>query len=42
MSTIKHDPDEPLPSTARFVTGLGIFIAVGWALMFVLLWERWY
>jgi hypothetical protein len=33
--------DEPLPSTLRFVLGLGAFITVGWLLMFALLQSRW-
>jgi len=41
MSEIKSNPDEPLPSTSRFVAFLGVFIAVGWVLMFLLLRARW-
>jgi hypothetical protein len=33
--------DDPLPATALFVTGLGIFLVVVWALMFALMTSRW-
>ncbi len=33
--------NEPLPATLAFVAGLGIFIFIGWFLMFVLLSARW-
>ncbi len=33
--------DEPLPATLIFVAALGIFIFIGWFLMFVLLEDRW-
>jgi hypothetical protein len=35
----QHD-DQPLPATARFVLGLGVFLVVAWALMFALLMHR--
>jgi len=41
MSAIKPEADEPLPSTSRFVAFLGVFIVVGWVLMFLLLRARW-
>jgi hypothetical protein len=34
-------PDGPLPATALFVTGLGIFLVVVWVLMFALMASRW-
>jgi len=33
--------DEPLPATARFLIGLGIFLVVVWGLMWVLMTSRW-
>lgn len=33
--------DEPLPATLAFVGALGVFIFIGWFLMFILLEERW-
>jgi hypothetical protein len=33
--------EEPLPATLGFVLALGIFIAVVWASMFLLLASRW-
>ena len=33
--------DEPLPATLGFVFTLGAAIAIGWALMFLLLRARW-
>ncbi len=41
MSAIKTTPDEPLPSTLRFVFTLGAAITAGWVLMFLLLRARW-
>jgi len=33
--------DPPLPATVAFVVGLGVFIVVGWLLMFRLMLARW-
>lgn len=33
--------DRPLPATVQFVIGLGLFIVVGWFLMFRLMLARW-
>jgi hypothetical protein len=41
MSTHKPAADEPLPATQKFVFGVGIFIVIGWILMFFLLRARW-
>ena len=36
-----EDKDHSLPGTVTFVTLLGIFIVVGWLLMFALTASRW-
>jgi hypothetical protein len=41
MAKPKPQLDEPLPATLRFVAAIGIFIFIGWFLMFVLLEDRW-
>jgi hypothetical protein len=41
MSGTKPSHDDPLPETLAFVFTLGILIAVGWILMFMLLRARW-
>ena len=41
MAKPKPQLDEPLPATLRFVVAIGIFIFIGWFLMFVLLEDRW-
>jgi hypothetical protein len=38
---MEPQPDEPLPATTIFVTGLGIAIFVGWFMMYALLRARW-
>ena len=38
---MEPQPDEPLPATLAFVSGLGTFILVGWFAMYVLLRARW-
>ena len=41
MAKTEPHLDEPLPATLAFVAALGIFIFVGWFIMFVLLSARW-
>jgi hypothetical protein len=38
----KQRPVEPsLPATIKFVTAIGLFLTIGWLLMFWLLVNRW-
>ncbi len=41
LPTMEPSRDEPLPATMLFVSGLGIFIFIGWFGMYVLLRSRW-